>query len=104
MLKRGANLSLDRIGMTKLFFDDQHWIDIVKNAIDKGYVNQIMLSHDAAIFVYGLEGASGEDVFDDYTYVSRVFLPKLQQQAGVTDEQLSIMFEENPKRVLTFRK
>lgn len=103
MLKRGANLSLDRIGMTQLFFEDEHWIEIVSNAIRKGYINQIMLSHDAAVFVYGLEGASGEDVFDDYTYLARVFLPKLQQQAGVTDEQLSIIFEENPKRVLSFQ-
>ena len=103
MLKRGANISFDRIGMTKLFFDDDHWIAIVNNAIRKGYVNQIMLSHDAAVFVYGLAGASGEDVFDDYTYIPRVFLPRLRQEAGVTDEQISIMLAENPQRVLAFR-
>jgi predicted metal-dependent phosphotriesterase family hydrolase len=63
-----------------------------------------MLSHDAAVFVYGLEGVSGEDVFDDYAYIPRVFLPKLQREAGVTDEQISIIMEDNPQRVLSFRE
>jgi len=84
------------------FYDDEHWIQIVGNAVRKGYVDQIMLSHDAAVFVYGLEETSGENVFDDYAYIPRVFLPKLQQEAGVTDEQVSIIMESNPQRVLAF--
>lgn len=101
MLRRGANISFDRIGM-KIFFDDDHWVQIVGNALNKGYVRQTMISHDAAVSVYGLEIASGEKAFDDYTYIPRVFLPKLQREAGVTDEQISIMLEENPRRVLAF--
>jgi len=101
MLRRGANVSFDRIGMHG-FYDDEHWIQIVGNAVRKGYVDQIMLSHDAAVFVYGLEETSGENVFDDYAYIPRVFLPKLQQEAGVTDEQVSIIMESNPQRVLAF--
>lgn len=102
MLKRGANISFDRIGM-EVFFDDDHWIRVVGNAIRKGYINQVMMSHDAAVFVHGLEEASGEKVFSDYTYIPRVFLPRLQQEAGITDEQVSIMMEDNPQRVLTFQ-
>lgn len=103
MLRRGANISFDRIGMKEIFFDDDHWVEIVGNAVRKGYIKQTMVSHDAGIFVHGLEEASGEDVFDDYTYIPRVFLPKLQTKAGVTDEQVSVMLEENPQRVLAFR-
>lgn len=101
MLRRGANISFDRIGM-KIFFGDDHWVQIVGNALNKGYVRQTMISHDAAVSVYGLEIASGEKAFDDYTYIPRVFLPKLQREAGVPDEQISIMLEENPRRVLAF--
>ncbi|MGI8782075.1 MAG: phosphotriesterase family protein [Acidobacteriota bacterium] len=101
MLRRGANISFDRIGM-KVFFDDEHWVRIVGNAIKKGYGRQTMISHDAAVRVYGLEIASGDRVFDDFTYIPRVFVPKLQAEAGVTDEQISIMLEENPQRVLAF--
>ncbi len=100
MLSRGANLSIDRIG-TKDLHEDEHWVHIVSNAIRKGYVNQLMLSHDAVVFVYALEEIPIENAFDDYTYIARVFLPKLQR-AGVTDEQISIMLEENPQRMLTF--
>lgn len=103
MLRRGANISFDRIGM-HTFFDDEHWVTIVGNAIRKGYVDQIMLSHDAAVFAYGLDATSGENVFDDYAYIPRVFLPRLQEEAGVTDEQISIIMERNPQRVLTVGK
>ena len=52
---------------------------------------------------HGLEEASDENVFDDYTYIPRVFLPKLQKEAGVTEKQVRIILEDNPQRVLTFR-
>lgn len=103
MLKRGANISFDRIGMQQFYHDD-HWVQLIGNAVRKGYVKQVMMSHDAAVFVYGLEEASGEKVFDDYTYIAKQFLPKLQQEAGITDEQVSIMLEENPQRVLAFQQ
>ena len=102
MLRRGANVSFDRIGM-HMFYDDDHWVKMVGNAIKKGYIDQVMLSHDAAVFAHGLEEASDENVFDDYTYIPRVFLPKLQKEAGVTDQQVRIILEDNPQRVLTFR-
>jgi phosphotriesterase-related protein len=102
MLRRGANVSFDRIGM-HMFYDDDHWVNVVGNAIKKGYIDQVMVSHDASVFAHGLEEASDENVFDDYTYIPRVFLPKLQTEAGVTEKQISIMMEDNPQRVLTFR-
>lgn len=101
MLRRGANISFDRIGMTA-FFPDEHWVEIVGNAVKKGYLRQTMISHDAGISVYGLDIASGEKVFDDFAYIPRVFIPKLQSGAGVSDTQISIMLEDNPQRVLAF--
>jgi phosphotriesterase-related protein len=98
LLRRGANLSVDRIGF-KSFFPDEHWIEVVGTAVRKGYVRQIMLGHDASVVNFGLDEASGEHIWDDFTYISRVFLPRLQREAGVTDEQVSIMLEENPQRV-----
>ncbi len=102
VLKRGANVSMDRIGMVGAFFEDEHWLAVVGNAIKKGYVDQIMLSHDAAVFAHGYEAASGDDVWDDYTYVYSQFVPKLQKAHGVTDSQVETMFVTNPQRVLAF--
>jgi len=101
MLQRGAHISFDRIGMHALY-PDEHWLAVVGDAVRRGYVRQVMLSHDAAVFAYGLEIASGDSVFDDYTYIPRVFLPRLQREAGVTDEQISVIMEQNPQRVLAF--
>jgi phosphotriesterase-related protein len=101
LLRRGANVSIDRIGF-RAFHSDEHWLRVLGNALRKGYVRQVMLSHDAAVFMRGLEGLSGEHLWDDFTYISRVFLPRLQREEGVTDEQVSIMLEENPQRVLAF--
>ena len=102
VLDRGANVSFDRIGMVKAFFEDDYWLDVVGNAINKGYIDQIMLSHDAAVFAHGYEAASGDDVWDDYTYVISQFVPKLQESHGVTDGQVDTMFITNPQRVLAF--
>jgi phosphotriesterase-related protein len=101
LLRRGANISFDRIGY-RVFFGDEHWIGLIRHALAKGYVGQVMLSHDAATMAYGLEMASGEDLWDDYTYISRVFLPRLRSDAGVTDQQIHTMLVENPQRVLAF--
>ncbi len=101
ILQRGANLSIDRIGTTA-FFPDEHWLEMIAGLLRKGYVDQVMLGHDAAVFVYGLDIVSGENTFDDYTYIPRIFLPKLKEY-GVRDEQIHIMLRENPRRVLTFR-
>ena len=102
VLDRGANVSFDRIGMVGAFYEDEHWLEVVGNAINKGYIDQIMLSHDAAVFAHGYEAASGDDVWDDYTYVYTQFVPKLQEAHGVTDEQIDTMFITNPQRVLAF--
>jgi phosphotriesterase-related protein len=100
LLDRGANISFDRIGF-RVFFPDEHWLDLVTWAIGAGHVGQVMLSHDAAVFAYGLEAASGENVMDDYTYIPRVFLPKLRA-AGISEPEIETMLAANPQRVLAF--
>lgn len=102
LLRRGANISFDRIG-EPTFGNDEHWIRLIQNAITKGYIRQIMVSHDSAVLVHGYNEIvnPGVELSGDFTYISRTFIPKLQQ-AGVSDQQLSVMLEENPQRVLAF--
>jgi predicted metal-dependent phosphotriesterase family hydrolase len=63
-----------------------------------------MLSHDSGILVHGYNEIvnPGMVIEGDFTYIPRVFIPKLQKEAGVSDEQLSVMLEENPQQVLGF--
>lgn len=102
LLQRGANVSFDRIGEPS-FGGDEHWIALIQNAIAKGYIHQIMFSHDAGVVVHGYNEIvnPGVELSGDFTYISRVFIPKLKA-AGVTDNQLRVMLEENPRRVLAF--
>ena len=100
LLDRGANVSFDRIGF-KVFFEDEHWLGLVRWAIEAGHIDRIMLSHDASTIAYGLEMASGENAHTDYTYISRVFLPKLRA-VGVTEEQIDTILVRNPARALAF--
>jgi predicted metal-dependent phosphotriesterase family hydrolase len=101
LFRRGANVSFDRIGY-KVFFPDDHWIGLIANAKRKGYLGQVLLAHDASTYAYGLEIASGENLWDDYSYIPRVFLPRLRAEAGITGEDIDRMLVENPQRVLAF--
>lgn len=100
LFERGANIGFDRIGF-HVFFADEHWLDLVTWAIERGWIDQVLLSHDASTFNFGLELASTEPLHDDYTYISREFVPKLRAK-GVTDAQLETMLVGNPRRVLAF--
>jgi phosphotriesterase-related protein len=101
LLDRGANISLDRIGM-RIFFDDDHWIRLIAHIRERGGMGQLMLSHDAAVFAHGLEEASGDANWDDFTYISREFLPRLLAETDVTEEDVERMLATNPQRVLAF--
>ncbi len=102
LLRRGANISFDRIG-EPTFGGDEHWVGLITNAIQKGFLRQIMFSHDAGVLVHGYNEIvnPGVELSGDFTYIPRTFLPKLRA-AGIADEQLHIMFAENPQRVLAF--
>lgn len=101
LFRRGANVSFDRIG-SRVFFPDDHWIALIAHAKRNGHLGQVLLSHDAATFAHGLEVASGEHTWDDYTYISRTFLPHLRREAGITEEDITQMLVVNPQRVLAF--
>jgi phosphotriesterase-related protein len=102
LLRRGANISFDRIG-EPTFGGDEHWVTLITNAIQKGYIRQVMFSHDAGILIHGYNEIvnPGVELSGDFTYIPREFIPKLKQ-SGVTDEQLNAMERENPRRVLAF--
>lgn len=101
LLRRGANISFDRIGY-RVFHPDEHWIALIRHVKRRGGLGRLMLSHDASTMAHGLEIASGEDAWDDYSYISRTFLPRLQAEAGITDAEVEQMLVTNPQRVLAF--
>jgi predicted metal-dependent phosphotriesterase family hydrolase len=96
-LRRGANVSVDMISYA--FAPDEQRIEVAKVALDAGFIRQLMLSHDALVVQNGPEALFGEGP-SDFSYIPRLFVPKLRRAAGIGDPEIRIILEENPQRFL----
>ncbi len=76
--------------------NDVERIRQIKQLIEMGYVNQVLLSHDCGMKImmtsYGGWG---------YAHLLREVVP-LMRVYGIADEDIHTMMVENPKRMLTF--
>jgi phosphotriesterase-related protein len=99
--ERGAFLGYDGIssgfdwGDRGVGAEDEEYATDIKRLIDEGYINHILLSHDVHLKImltaYGGFG---------YAYILRSFIKRLRSH-GVTDEQITTMLIENPKRLFS---
>jgi phosphotriesterase-related protein len=96
-LARGANVSVDMI--TYDFAPDDQRIEVAKVALEGGHIGQLMLAHDALVVQSGPETMFGIGP-SDFGYIPRVFAPKLQAAAGLTDAELRTILVDNPQRFL----
>ena len=101
LLRRGANFAFDRIGF-RLFGEDDHWIRLIEHVARRGGLGRLMLSHDAGVVSHGLEAASAEGPWEDFSYIGRTFLPRLRRHTGLTEADVRTMTMTNPQRVLSF--
>jgi phosphotriesterase-related protein len=97
---RGAFLEYDMIGMDFFYADqqaqcpyDEDNARAIRSLIEDGYIDNLLLSQDVFLKMmlthYGGFG---------YGYILRHFVPRLHRH-GVSDAQISLMLERNPKRV-----
>lgn len=100
LAERGAYLEYDMIGMDYYYADqqaqspcDEENAVAIRNLIRLGYVTHVLLSQDVFIkMMLTRHGGFG------YGYILRHFVPRLRRH-GVTEEQLTTMLAENPRRV-----
>lgn len=84
--------------MTDLFYqpNDTRRISEIRQLIEEGYLNQILISHDVCTKMrrarYGGNG---------YDHISNDVVPRMRR-AGMTGEQINTIMVENPKRILSF--
>ena len=97
--QRGVYLTFDIVGRHKDKWDEPRATSIAK-LFGQGYGNRVILSmdHQGAWVperppIYKEFGTSYTDLYD--------YLPQLSE-AGLTDEQISTIFVENPRNMLTF--
>ncbi len=69
----------------------------IKQLIDSGYLNQILISHDVCFkHCYTTYGGAG------YAHILRDVVPCMLQRGGISEEQIHTIMVENPKRFLSF--
>lgn len=92
----GAYVAIDHVGwgLADGYVTDSERVQLVKELFEAGYGEHILLSTNAVGVAKGHEAK--EIAFD---YLLTTFIPLLRQ-AGVTDDQITLLLEENPQRIL----
>lgn len=95
--KRGAYVALDHVGWSSSegYVNDEDRAKLIGELFAAGLGERVLISSNAVGVAKGHEVK--EIAFD---YLLSTFVPTLRK-AGVTDEQIHQLLEENPQRVLT---
>ncbi|MCI6464600.1 MAG: phosphotriesterase [Faecalicatena sp.] len=89
----GVFMEYDTITLFE-FHDNESEIRMLRHMIDKGYLDQILISTDpTADRLKNYEGRCGMD------YILTTFIPALKKQ-GFTDQEIIQITQENPKKAL----
>jgi phosphotriesterase-related protein len=88
---RGAWLEYDGIGEPG---SDDTFLALIRQSLDAGYLNQLLLSHDRGWYDPAQLGGGTPR---PYTYLNEVFLPLLSD-AGVDDTTIATLTHDNPFR------
>lgn len=96
VLKRGAYLGFDRVGMEGRTTDDIK-IGVVVALVAMGFEKQIVLSHDHAACTHGFNFEIPHGGKRRHTYLHQEFIPRMKA-AGITDRTVQTMLVENPRR------
>ena len=99
LMGNGSYIGMDRFGLDSFCpFDDR--VATVATLCDRGYADQMVLSHDAACFNHWLPEGSIEETMPrwNYLHIHNDVIPALLKK-GVTEEQLRTMLVDNPRRI-----
>ena len=89
----GCYIGFDTIGKTN-YEKDEVKIQHIKHLINRGHLNQIVLSQDITRKSHlKKHGGIG------YDYITEIFIPKALNK-GITEEQIEQILVDNPKRLL----
>jgi len=101
--KRGCYVEFDLFGLeiwdavAGQLKDKIEPVKVIKELIDKGYINHILIAQDLCSQVcYKKNGGYG------YGHILNDVVPQFKA-GGITDEQIKMIMVENPKRLLPFK-
>lgn len=98
VIARGSYIGMDRFGIdTILPFEDR--VSTVARMCERGHAGKMVLSHDAACFSDWLPDAVYTMMPNwHYLHIHNDVIPALKQR-GVTDDQISTMLIDNPRKI-----
>jgi phosphotriesterase-related protein len=98
VIGKGSYIGMDRFGIdTILSFEDR--VSTVARMCERGHAGKMVLSHDAACFSDWLPEAVYTMMPNwHYLHIHNDVIPALKQR-GVTDDQISTMLVDNPRKI-----
>ncbi|RGB93059.1 phosphotriesterase-related protein [Hungatella hathewayi] len=107
VLQYGVFDSFDRFGLEGDLFNtptDEERCDMIAALLDKGYEDQILMSHDSVTVELGRPRPVPKDDLDFMAHANILNIPDrvipMLKERGVTDAQLDKIFIANPAKVL----
>lgn len=105
IMDQGATIGCDRFG-ADMFNPTAQRVETIVTLCGQGYTDRIVLSHDAVCYMDAFSGEAAQQALAQaapnwhYEHISRDVLPALRSQ-GVTNEQITTMMVDNPRRYFT---
>jgi phosphotriesterase-related protein len=99
LIAAGSYIGMDRFGVdVYLPFEDR--VQTVATMCERGHADKMVLSHDASCYFDALPEETLPVVLPNwhYLHIHNDVIPALKER-GVTDEQLTTMLVDNPRRI-----
>lgn len=97
--RRGAYVELDTVGAP--FQSQSELLDLVLDLIEAGYIEHILLSHDAGWFQPGRPNGLPKEGYRGYTALAHEFIPALLSR-GVRQDQIHRITVLNPREAFAY--
>ncbi len=99
LIANGSYIGMDRFGID-VFLPFEQRVETVATMCGRGHAGKMVLSHDAACFNDTLPEQALPVVLPNwhYLHIHNDVIPALKSR-GVTDEQLTTMLVENPRKI-----
>jgi phosphotriesterase-related protein len=99
IINRGSYIGMDRFGLD-FFLPTAKRVETVARLCELGHADRMVLSHDTNCFMDTIPPATRAERMPNwhYLHITKDILPALRA-AGVSDDQIRQMTEENPRRV-----
>jgi phosphotriesterase-related protein len=99
LIGNGSYIGMDRFG-ADVFLPFEERVNTVAAMCGRGHADKMVLSHDAACFIDWLPEEMVPVVLPNwhYLHIHNDVIPALKDR-GVTDEQLTTMLVDNPRRI-----